>query len=316
MLTPYQYASNSPIAGSDLDGLEFKLEIYSPMLSSRFKEAVNAEDIYHQRAITLFGRSHHFKSGFGLASIGRTQYSPAAQLYYHEDYPDGVSVVLYDWKNHAGSKNSNGEIVAYEWMHFPKNSNIMMPEGVNYPTDVNWETDFYGKYDFKEFNSGGFDGGMLYGVGTADSQGFINGWGFFTSVTKMEMGMLGVGGGYDVNMFNRGRYIGYDNFPTLDNFAGKGKFGGFDFDIGPISFSAQLWRGVGLGPAGFAWKGFNFAVGSGIGAKVVEGGNTFTTILFPKSTTGYSITPEEWTTNRLEPDKIQPIIYEDNAKFD
>ncbi|MBK8887532.1 MAG: hypothetical protein IPN46_13740 [Saprospiraceae bacterium] len=29
MLTPYQFASNSPIANSDLDGLEAKLEIYN-----------------------------------------------------------------------------------------------------------------------------------------------------------------------------------------------------------------------------------------------------------------------------------------------
>ncbi|MBK8620961.1 MAG: hypothetical protein IPN79_04170 [Saprospiraceae bacterium] len=47
MLTPYQFASNSPIANSDLDGLEAKLEIYSKDKAGNvYLTTVNKNDLY------------------------------------------------------------------------------------------------------------------------------------------------------------------------------------------------------------------------------------------------------------------------------
>ena len=44
-LTPYQFAGNIPIMGSDLDGLEFDIRIYSPITTVNVIAAFQAEDL-------------------------------------------------------------------------------------------------------------------------------------------------------------------------------------------------------------------------------------------------------------------------------
>ena len=50
-LTPYQFASNRPIDGIEMEGLEWVLKIYDPIALSNFDAAVNSKDIYRQREI-------------------------------------------------------------------------------------------------------------------------------------------------------------------------------------------------------------------------------------------------------------------------
>src|ERR1700709_323287 len=53
-LTPFQFASNSPISGVDLDGKEFVLTIYDPATASNFMTALtDFKDIYWARQIAF-----------------------------------------------------------------------------------------------------------------------------------------------------------------------------------------------------------------------------------------------------------------------
>ena len=52
--SPYPFAMNRPINGIDLDGAEWVLKIYSPLLSTKFTEAVNEKDLYEQRRLTYY----------------------------------------------------------------------------------------------------------------------------------------------------------------------------------------------------------------------------------------------------------------------
>jgi hypothetical protein len=54
-LTPYQFASNCPIAGTDQDGLEFKLSITDPTFGSLFQAMIQSPtfvSIYDMRKLT------------------------------------------------------------------------------------------------------------------------------------------------------------------------------------------------------------------------------------------------------------------------
>jgi hypothetical protein len=60
MLTPYQFAANSPISGIDQDGLEYVYYLRSPLLSKKFIAAHNAGDLYEQRRILNYATHNPF----------------------------------------------------------------------------------------------------------------------------------------------------------------------------------------------------------------------------------------------------------------
>lgn len=113
---------------------------------------------------------------------------------------------------------------------------------------------------------------------------------------------MGVGVGTDTQLYSSGEYSG-DDFPTLENFSGLGKFFNIDIDATILSVGAGYWKSEDE-----SWHGFNFTTGTGIGVKLFDTGVTETKIEFPISTSNYMTNTVEWKTNLLE--SITPITNE------
>ncbi len=72
MLTPYQFASNSPISGSDLDGLEYKVEIKSGEVVLNVKLVViNSTDVLSKAELIQIGNNikKDFESNYSKPAI-------------------------------------------------------------------------------------------------------------------------------------------------------------------------------------------------------------------------------------------------------
>ena len=96
-LTTYQFASNSPISGSDLDGLEYLLEIYPNTSQEReaFIGILNSGDIYKARAFTYalmlrIEPPDRFISPFLVRD---------AYLYSVSKLSEGLTIKIYDENN-------------------------------------------------------------------------------------------------------------------------------------------------------------------------------------------------------------------------
>ncbi len=95
--SPYAFSENRLIDGGELEGLEWVLRIYSPNLSARF-ESADKDDIYMQRAVALYARTHKLPD-YACEALGVPEGTPAAQLFYSESYDVGMTVETYSWKN-------------------------------------------------------------------------------------------------------------------------------------------------------------------------------------------------------------------------
>lgn len=73
-LTPYQFASNCPISGDDLDGGEFRLRIHSPYVSAKLNpngQGTDGESVrFYQRSVKTLGK--------GGASMVKYEYAGRA----------------------------------------------------------------------------------------------------------------------------------------------------------------------------------------------------------------------------------------------
>jgi len=156
-LTPYQFASNSPISGRDLDGLEFVLSIYDPNVASKFNCAVNDfKDIYSARKIAY--EAIHSKmsqsefnsivdapnyegygspgllgvSGFEVHSKMASSDMSRASLTYDKNAPKGLTVEM-----NMGYSQPNGSyaFIYNKTMGFDKGETSGY-EDANYPVDV------------------------------------------------------------------------------------------------------------------------------------------------------------------------------------
>jgi RHS repeat-associated protein len=210
-LTPYQFASNSPIAGVDLDGKEFKLSIYDPVQAQNFLNAYNAGDLYQARWIAYQAANSTFSAEEEKAYLDKKgtrvmHHNSAGQLMkgsltYDKSSPPGVTLELSLNKSEVKSY----EFIEQETSYWPKGTGSNPEAG--YPVDVKTinspeHQDFYGGYDFVAKYR------LTYGspvkVGPAAAEGWIDGnlkgygnvaydfkaFGLGTRGIGQEMGML------------------------------------------------------------------------------------------------------------------------------
>ena len=309
----YAFAENRVINGIDLDGLEWVLRITSPSLSTRFKEALDAKDLYEMRAIAHYGRTHYFKSDYGLASLGLSENSPAAQLYYNPNAPKGVTVILHDWAD--GDVNS-GVITPLPSEEQPSlfepYTGDNFPEERFYPVDVEYgDDDVYGDYEYVGISSAQFSSATIGGKGVyrGDSyqlaQGKVEGFGFFEFDATSEGISLGISAGSDSAPFSYGSYRG-KGIPTLENFSGVGHILAVDIDVVIFSIGYTRWTG-GEFASNPIWSGNDFTIGYGFGLKLIDTHGTSTSIVRPR-TDRYSVNEEAWSENLIPREHQTPVI--------
>ncbi len=295
--SPYAFAENRVIDGIELEGLEWILKIYSPSLSTRFASAQQANDIYQMRVITQYARTHHFKSDYGLASIGLTKNSPAAVLLYDKEANAGVSVEIHNWENNSAN---SGKIIPAGSFHFFPSSYFddpsgNTPEDANYPVDIKG-SDFYGENDFVGTGSSTFSAEAFVGGGGGLGEGYVKGFGYFTYISSLQGGGPSIGVENDFEISNTGKFTsawGSDQFASLENFAGKGFISGIDIDLPLISVGFGHWYNE-----SYEWKGSYSSWGTGFGLGIGEANDTFTTIVTP-SLSNYKIDYSAWKVNLI-----------------
>ncbi|MBB6463776.1 hypothetical protein HNR74_004994 [Flammeovirga kamogawensis] len=301
--TPYPFAMNKVINGVDLDELEWVLRIYSDDLFSKFNKAMDDNDLLGMRTITNYGRTHHYPSDYGLENIGRNQSDFSVQLYKNSSAPEGVTVDYYHWKDNNPNTKS---LVNSGNNYFAPTKNDELPFDALYLVDIKYGISFYGEKDFINDSEISVAGTGLFEYGKTMGQGYIKGFGFSQYVGTSYGGAFGGGLGADIVLSGTGSYVG-DYFPNPYNFAGNGGSGGLDVDIAVFSFGVSKWTGYN-DEGNTIWRGVNYTVGGGFGAKLTEMLDTKSTIIFPK--TGYSISEKMWNTNSINSDNITPIINE------
>ena len=191
-LTPYQFASNSPLAGTDQDGLEFKLSITDPDYGSLFQAMLESPyyvSIYEMRELT-YDALHATMSSEKIDQIMSAQHyggethdmdisGASATLTYDKDLPAGVTV-QYNIANYSAKDMSYTQV-------FQKTVLIPKAQGpypdANYPVDVRTVNspeynDFYKDDDFiGTYNQLG--GNLLFAtVSSSGFQGYLKGSGF------------------------------------------------------------------------------------------------------------------------------------------
>ncbi|MEM9400838.1 MAG: RHS repeat-associated core domain-containing protein, partial [Verrucomicrobiota bacterium] len=220
MLTPYQFASNRPINGIDIDGLEWILKIYSPDISASFKKVATADvvDLLELRRLSHYALTHEFTADNGQVSDyasrsydnirdqGQIPNNKAAQLVYDDDAPPGVSVELHKWL--GGSSDSQGiiEDLGGKPIHFAKNRPASL-FGLDLPKDFGTDAGY--PVDVRAFDPREDGGSNIYfgpegetvdmvGIstgknisigpksnGTVTFQGYIKGWGYVNLETTI-----------------------------------------------------------------------------------------------------------------------------------
>ncbi|WP_276500077.1 RHS repeat domain-containing protein [Terrimonas pollutisoli] len=191
-LTPYQFASNSPIAGVDLDGAEFRLSILDPNVTENFLWALNDGDIYRARRI-IFDALHTKLTKDvirNINDISTTTYddktlSPLRKI----NVIDGANQAILEWEKdtegmevemnrglgrpYNAKAESDFTFIWLETKPFPEGPHSM--EDKNYPVDVRAfntpaytdyykENDFRGWYSTVDVSVGGVTGsGSVYG---------------------------------------------------------------------------------------------------------------------------------------------------------
>ena len=308
-LSPYQFASNSPISGADRDGLEYELRIFSPQISKAFLKAIDAGDIVEQRRLTNYALRHEFVGVNGAesrwaSSIGgnnslERHNAPAKLAYDNVNYADGLTVVLYAWEigeniSFSPPKNAResraADIVPSDQLHFA------WSEGNNpdryFPVDIKLldsdgtaqGNDFYGDYDFL---GSGAESNFL-GSGTGFLAGRIRGLGYLEFSVKvvgaspsLSFGAISVTGSY-----GGAGATPTSPFAMLDDFTGVGSQSP---NTGEWTSSSGDWTGDS--------GGFGVDAGIGIGTR-----QTTLTTLFHEfrssSTQGETMTRSE--TNRTD----------------
>ena len=278
-LTPYQFASNRPIDGVDLEGLEWVLVIQSPNISSTFHEAVRTKDIIEQRRLTYWALNNVFPDAFAVEMLYRggesVRSNQAAYLIYDENALPGVTV--YTTTRNRNVETNRTESITFDasQTYFPANKDVETLfdgafEDRYYPVDTRlYDSDFDANggnyYGDKDFIGVSYSSTFIFGGGggTGLTVGFLRGYGY------QEFSEQVAGGGYSTDfLFSKvkleGDYIGSDlgrGYPsdaTPFNFAGIGSAG--NISVGPLSGGLgrsldsrgnPLWKvwtkGVGVG---------------------------------------------------------------------
>jgi len=286
----YSFSENKVINGIEMEGLEWVLKIYSPSVSKNFTEAFNAKDVYRERVITLWARTHHFKSDDGLKNLNLSKDSPASVLEFDPNAKPGVTVIPSVW--------SNGNIkLDYEHtMYTAKNTKDLRPSDAYYPTDVKYGTGFYNDADMKSITAG-YDfiiGGM--GQGNSGEAGYLKGFGYFEARFSYDNAI-----GVNISVSSgksKGMYVS-TGIPTLESYAGSTAV-----TTGSILFfSGSVWRGYDPKTWNSIWKGTitELSKGKGFGVYGIGASNAdgTTEIAFPSvPSSDKQVQQEAWKENK------------------
>ncbi|MDQ6609916.1 MAG: hypothetical protein M3Y85_08860 [Bacteroidota bacterium] len=182
-LTPYQFASNKPINGIDIDGLEWVLKIYDPQAANNFLKAGSAGDIYKQRGIAYQAINNRLSAEDFLDKSAK---NPGIVAEMHGDSKSRTYLggeLIYDKKAPAGvtfsyETQSKGSTTEHT-LSWGKGNGAHYDD--SYPIDVRAVNSpehkyFYGSYDFvgKFSNVYGFAG---KGGGAGTISGYLKGYG-------------------------------------------------------------------------------------------------------------------------------------------
>ena len=248
--TPYSFSGNLVINAKELEGAEYVLVIYSPDISAKFK-AIDADDIYSQRALTFWARTHHFTTDWAAGNLeygGDWQNLPSATLFNMGDKaPPGVSVItstmqggnimFEDFKDWNDSRLN--DLGAYKY--FPEGS-IPGAGDKNYPTDVYLGTAMYGLGEYV-----GIEGGLGGAIGSGSlSWGRLEGMGLIGAVTTGE----GVSPDPGVSLQLGLMAFTGETVPTVENWEGDGFVTSLDLKALSGSYVRSAdgrWQGGSLG---------------------------------------------------------------------
>ena len=133
MLTPYQFASNKPINGIDLDGLEWVLQIHSPDHSEKFLRARQAGDIYRLKQLTYYSLNRSFPDDYlhGIMAGENFEGNKASTVIFDEKAAPGLTVKL------TGGIYKSGELYSAALITQP----IHYPIEKGFYYDMNWPVD-------------------------------------------------------------------------------------------------------------------------------------------------------------------------------
>jgi len=287
-LTTFQYASNRPIVMIDIDGLEgaYSLHIYSPALSKQFTDAKDEGDLYRQRAITYYARTHHFdaspegKENYVLKSLraggvsisSGTDYKdfPAAQLFVTESMQNSLTVHTYQWE---GNDSEKGRIIStgqeFSYQSRPptglRGVTTMLEKQYNlfdakWPVDSKHGTDFYSDNDVVGIEGGAEITGPLpdsyVSAGGSGGIARMKGMGLFSYLSYIEKGS-----GFNIGIALQIIFANYtgENVGLPENFVGNSSTigasllsGGASLTVGSNDNGESIWNqsgvNIGIGP--------------------------------------------------------------------
>jgi RHS repeat-associated protein len=279
-LTPYQFASNSPISGIDLDGLEYLLYLYSPDISNKYQGVTNIKtqsesDIYRQREITYWALTHQYTAESEKFLREKGIDKKVAELKYDKTAPQGVTVIMFDWDAKTGK-------LVEEARHTvpPNRLDGQRPFDAYYPVDIYLEpgNDYYSSWDFQgTYEEKGV--GLFYGRSEGNIKGHLKGYGYIELETFGEHALFG--GMISASKGSiYGSYRG-SNAGTPNNYSGDSGAVGIATPIGELFYNWGKGEGVSDGKL---WKGYQSGLG-GIGAIfewALFGSKTKATLTFPQ----------------------------------
>ncbi len=277
MLTPYQFASNRPIDGIDLDGQEWVVKIYSPNISVDFVKALNLNDIHEQRRLTYWALNNYFKDDWVEKNIviGKLSEDRKVAEIFYDPSIKGVDVYTYSYENKDINK---GKILNSTIYHFSPIEGAY-PDAT-YPVDVRATKEyekvfgsFYGENDFVgDYSQSGMV--AIGGKGAGIIQGYVKGYGYSQFTYQFQ------GVGFDVAVSGgsiTGKYAGPDKNPTPSSLEGAG----YNYSEGILAWESGRW--IGYDNSGnVIWYGFSKGTASGVLPLSKTEVTTETQLKFPK----------------------------------
>jgi RHS repeat-associated protein len=260
-LTPYQFASNSPISGVDLDGKEFSLSITDPTVSENFMRTWESGDVYGARKI-VFDAIHNkvskavinnvndnsttISDGETLKPKGKINILEGAFQAYLSYNPNiqGLEISMNRGQGYPYYAKTKTD---FTWI-WEETRTMAKTEGHNgYPVDVRvinspefknfyGEDDFKGSYKIKYGSSGLSKSPIGIGVGRGIISGQMKGYGlvnydiemFGLSSTGLGLEIGGLNGKFNIKDYSPSTLAGYGA-----SYAGGGGIG--------VSFTKGKW---------------------------------------------------------------------------